>query len=151
MKKKEPTSALNYVNEKSPLAKIIQQLRLIEQLNQRVLNQLEESMRPYCRVGNLINNRLVMVVANSAIATRIRLQSANLLDRFKQDEILKKIHYIHCKVGIAPTQRTKKTLSAPKIELSDEAASAIEEIANTIDHPQLQNAMLRIAAHKKGK
>lgn len=150
MKNKHATQALQCIGDKSPLSKLLHQLKKLEEVNRRVLALLDPHLRHYCRVVNLIGGRMVIVTANSSIATHIKLRSAALLAQFQKDDLLKTFQYIHSKVERPPPSQTQENKPLKHIDpLSEDASNALLETAQSIDHPGLQHAIMRIAKHTK--
>lgn len=143
---------LGYVHQIDGLAKLFAKVSELNAINEQVVSCLDAELRDYVKVANVIANRLILMTANSAIATNIRLLSPTLIQRFNKLPLLKNICYIHCKVS--PTMQTypiKNAQMAPMATLSAETSQVIVDIAMTITDTKLREVMLRIAGRKKDK
>ena len=134
-------------SEHKNLGFLLAKVRELEALNKRFISYLEPALRDYCRVANQVGPQLVLMVANGSIATHIKLQSLDLIQKFKQDSLLRSIKTIHCKVhpSIQPTRQ--RTISSNIALLSPETAHMIQEIANSLQDAKLKEIMQRIASH----
>ena len=109
---------------------------------------LPENLASYCQVANLVGNRLVLIVANGSIATQIRFLSADLLEKFKQDAILKRIQGIDCKVRPSPSSPKPTNAYQRKMPpLSQETAELVRDMAGSLEDPKLRKIMEKIAGH----
>lgn len=114
------------------------------------MDYLAPSMRQYCQVANITDNRLIMIVANSSVATQLRFQTFDLLRQFKADSMLKKINEIQIKVRpytffISRFNTPTKNI-AP---LSEETANTIRSIASSLKDTTLRQIMEKIASRTK--
>lgn len=130
----------------SELKSILSNLKKTATLNQKLSLYLDATTMKYCQVANLIDDRLVIVTANSAIATQIRFQTTDLLRQFKQDPYLQKIKTIHCKVSPGQTITRQTNYPTKRVQLaSPKTIQAILDIANSIEDPKLRAAMKKVA------
>ena len=128
---------------------LFEKIKLITELNSTIKPLLDENIRDYCQVGNLIGDKLILIAANGSIATEVRFQSVDLLRKFKQQPALPTIQTIHCKVRPATSSSRpsspKPTKMAP---LSSATANIVQDIARSLKDPALREVMERIAKHK---
>jgi hypothetical protein len=130
---------------------VISKVKRLSEIQSLIAKYMDPTLMKYCQVGNMLDHRLTLIVANGTIATQIRFLSNELLKKFKQDTQLQTIQHIDCKVR--PTQsstarmETKKDKYAPL--LSNDSAAVVNEIAETITDPKLKQIMQRIAQRKK--
>ncbi len=57
------------------LQTVLSKVKAIANLNQLVTPLLEPTLRPHCQVANLSSGILVMLAANSSVATQLRYQT----------------------------------------------------------------------------
>lgn len=132
------------------LQAIMAKVKQLEILNQKVSVYLNPKIMQYCHIANLLEHRLIMIAANSTIATELRFQTSDLLRKFKHDPILQDIKGIQCKVSpdlvkseAKPIQRQSRKMQL----LSKETAEIIRSSAELLDDANLREVMLRIAKH----
>lgn len=142
----EPAKIAHFL-VKSNLQFILQKSQQLLTLNESVKVYLGPNIRPYCQVANLIDNHLIIVVANGSIATQIRFSVPDLLSKFKQNPLLKNIKSIHCKVQPSLNQSYESLKPAQPIMplISKESAAIIQEIAQEIKDERLKKSLLRLA------
>lgn len=133
------------------LQTLFAKIRLIESYNVKITDYLDPVVRKYCQVANIVDKCLVMIVANSSIATQLRFQTHDLLQRFKEDSLLRNIKEIQYKVRPYTHSRNRFNHSPPKELplLSKETATIIHSIAESLEDPALRIAMEKIASHVK--
>lgn len=125
---------------------IFTKIKVLQALNSKVATYLDENIAKYCQVANLIGPKLILVAANSSIATLIRLQVHDLLLKFQNDPdlVLQKVKEVHCKIHpsfIPPASLPVKTVE----RLSAETARIVSEIAASLKDPKLKEIMEKIA------
>lgn len=148
MKKTKAANPLVYMQELNVLRNVLHKAELLQNLDARLTKYLPNDLRPYCKVANFLEQRLILVAANASVATAIRLESFNLLQAFRKDEMLKNIHTIQCKVAPAPkTMRTTKRASQKMQRLSEQTSAIMQEIAETISDPELKKSLLNLTKH----
>jgi hypothetical protein len=134
-------------HDERDLRLIFTKIKLLKDLNQKVLAYLDTNSAPYCQVANIAMGKLTLIAANGAIATQIRFQSNDLLRKFRSNPGLKHITSIECKVR--PEQPLSPRLTSDKPEvmpaLSAETAEIVKTMADTIEDPKLKEIMERIA------
>jgi hypothetical protein len=128
-------------------------LKELDQLTAKIITYLPTKIRAYCQIANVCDNRLIILVANGAVATQLRFESYEILARFKQDARLKKIQSIDVKVRppIAEELPIRRRVAPPQqVELlSAETANMVNMVAESLRDPKLQEVMRRIARHVK--
>jgi hypothetical protein len=129
------------------LKAIFDKIKLLDGLDQKIKAHLDPGMAPYCQAANLVNNTLVLIIANGAIATHLRFLTQDLLKKFSQDPALRHIQHIQCKVR--PASPTGPVWAASPAEnmalLSQETGQIVGQMAQSIADPKIREIMLRIA------
>lgn len=130
---------------------LLVKVKQLESLNRQLAQYLEPNIAPYCQVANRVGSRLVLVVANGSIATQLRFQTPDLIQKLSHDPLLEGIKEIQCKVRLTPTPPSRLSHSPTNTLalLSPETAKTIQEMAESLEDPQLKNIMQRIAEHTK--
>ena len=132
----------------SHLRELLRKIEELQMLNKKIAAYLDTSMQAYCQIANIVDSRLVLLVANSSIATHIRFQAPELLKKMQQDPLFKKITEIHCKISTTPTQHAmrKNTQKTKKMDrLAKETAAQIHALAQSIEDTTLREKLMKIA------
>ena len=134
---------------------IFAKIRKLNEINEKVLAILDPALKRHCQVANIVGNKLILLTTNSSIATQIRFQSPDLLNKLHKISSLSHIKEIQAKVGIPPRLELR---NLPKdkephqvARLSLETAELILEFAQSLDDPKLKEVMERIAKNVKTK
>lgn len=144
------TNAFLQGNQKD-LQFLFGKVKELEALNKKIATYLDPSFANYCQVGNVMGNKLIIIVANGSIATELRFKTNDLIRRFKEDPLLRRIQEIQCKVR--PMQQLARfnehrVTMRKMAPLSAETAEIIHHIAESLEDPKLRAIMKRIAEHK---
>ncbi len=86
--------------ENSALRRIFAKVELLNQLNELLNQVLEPSLKRFCLVANLYEDRLVVLAQNAAIATQFRFTIPEILPELQKHPLLKNIRKIECKLSI---------------------------------------------------
>jgi len=110
--------------------------------------QLDADLAPHVYLGNMDESSLTVYVDSAAWATRLRFQVPQLLPLLRQtNPTFKKLVNIQVKVltpsGPEPTQPSHTT--GPT--MNRENANGINALSNSVDDPDLQQALQRLARH----
>lgn len=142
-------SANDYLKTQNrDLLSLLAKIKIINGLNDRLSAYLDAPIRKFCTVANLEDHRLIIIVANSSIATHLHFQSNDLLKKFKSDPLLKNIKEIQCKVQPSlPSSVDVKNRRKKMQRLSPETADIIRRMAETLEDSQLKKIMKSIALH----
>ena len=133
-----PQSDLNTLLTKSAALTAIQE---------RLETYMDPAFAAYYQVSNLIDGRLIIIVANGSIATQLRLQGSALIATFAQDPILSSIKTLDVKVRPPVARGVKKPLPTKMSPLSSQTATMIRETAEGIADEKLKAVLLRLAEH----
>lgn len=139
-------------NDSRDLQTVYAKIHLLEQLSAKVIPNLDKDIAKFCQVGNLINGKLILIVANGSIATQLRFQSTDLLRKLRADAALKHITAIEYKVRPPQAKTSPRLASKPAKNmpaLSKETAEIVQTIAESIADPGLKEIMARIAKRVK--
>lgn len=87
--------------EHSALQQIFAKVQQLKQLNEVLVLCLEPKLKKHCIVANIYTDKLVVLVENAAIATRLRFCVPELLPQLQQKHpLLRNIKTIECKVHV---------------------------------------------------
>ncbi len=119
--------------------KLWKKCEVINQLSQLLQNYLESNWQQHCKVANFREEILIISVANSALATQLRFQSANVLTFFQRHNIhFKKIELIIDNNFWRTQQKQQKT---EKLELSTSSKTVFKSVAKTLKNERLKKAI----------
>jgi len=138
-------------NKASRCAKIFQKAKLpllerarsLQRLEQAVLGVLPESLAAHCSVMNLKRETLVLGVRSSAWAARLRFAAPELLKQL-QCQLSLKVNAID--VRVMPEQQDIPPVSRKPEGISMDNATLLAQTADAVDHPELREALYRLAA-----
>ena len=83
----------------SALQRIFAKVRQLNELNELLKKELEPELVKHCMVANVYTDRLIVLVENGSIATRLRFSVPDLLPRLKAHNLLKDIKTVECRIG----------------------------------------------------
>lgn len=130
------------------LRAILEKIKLLAKLNCKIEGYLDPAIARFCQVANIVNGKLILIATNGSVATQIRYQTSDLLEKVRKDKALSNITSIECKVRphnqhSSPRMNTQPVKNAPP--LSSQTAQVVKAIAETIEDKKLREVMMRIA------
>lgn len=124
-------------------ASVLERGRELVRLNRAVRHLLPVDLAAHCQVMNFRDGTLVLGASSAARATRLRFIAPQLQSSLQQSLSAKletiKIRVLPETVESTPTARQAQTPSTTSAEL-------LAQTAQTLDHPELREALYRIAA-----
>lgn len=136
------------LGKKGEVAHLVTQGREFQRLTRLLQNELDPSLAPHCRIGGFAPPRLTIVVDSPAWSTRLRFQSPGLVrqlsNKYKEFQGVSNIE-----VKIYPARLQRRTPPTVPRQISPAAADGITRMANSIDNPNLKQALLRLASRAK--
>jgi len=122
---------------------ILERARKLSRLERAVLQLLPAELATHCKVLNLKNEILVLAIPSPAWAGRLRFAATDLIRQLKCQYSLE-VRQVELKtqpenVEIQPITRSPLTISM-------RSATLLAQTAETVNHPPLQEALLRLAA-----
>lgn len=146
MKETKTQAATSYLESATHDLKFIyDKIRALKLIQEKVQKHLDPSLAKHCQVANLANNKLVILVTNGSIATQLRYQSAELLNKFRHDASLQHVREVECKVRTNQLKSNEPVSTYEVERLSEDTAEIVREMAETIEDPRLRDIMLRIS------
>ncbi len=142
-------------NNASPCAKILRQARQpvlerarsLQRLERAVLGVLPQDMAAHCSVMNLKKETLVLGVRSPAWASRLRFAAPRLL---KQLQCQLSLEVRRLDVRVIPEREEIPLPSRRPVGMSLDNATLLARTADSVDHPQLREALYRLAAKTRG-
>ncbi len=122
---------------------ILQRAGKLVRLEQAVLQLLPADLGAHCKVVNLKQEILILATTSPAWAGRLRFATTDLIRQLKHQHQLE-VRRIEVKIypesdNIQPVKRNTMQLSLSNAEL-------LAKTARSIKHPELQEALYRLAA-----
>lgn len=156
---KPPSTILkvgSLIKQKShQLEVILEKVSKIQKINSEFSACLEPHLQEYVYVMNVTPERLLIMTANSAIATQLRFQTPDLLEKIRKKAELKNIRYLQIKVSptlASPLIQERQTLKSQKMALlSLSTSQIIKDTAKNLKDQKLSEILERIAAHCEGE
>jgi hypothetical protein len=133
----------------SALEQIVQRGKQLRRFSSLIQEKLGPELESHCRVANIRNNTLVLVVASTSWATRLRYQIPGLLQRFQLDERLSSITDIQ--IRVSPENTPRETKQPRRATMSADAAYCIRQCADSVSDEQLSGALTRLANRQAKK
>jgi len=138
-------------NNASPCAKILQnarqpllkRARSLQRMEQAVLRLLPEDLAGHCSVMNLKREILILGVRSSAWAARLRFAAPELL---KQLQCQLSLNVAAIDVRVIPEKLDIQPASRKAASISLDNANLLAQTAEDVDHPELREALYRLAA-----
>lgn len=126
----------------SDVARVLRRAGQLNRLSQAVQARLPAALAPHVRVANARGDRIVMIAASAAWATRLRYHPTAFLRGLYSPEgqALKRVE-----VKVRPLGRESLPRRQPN-RPSPGAAKAMAAIAADIEDEELSQALLRLAA-----
>ena len=129
------------------LAPLLKHAKTLQQLNTKIVAQLPETLSKHCFVMNFKNQVLTLGTTSSAWAARLRFVAPDLL---KQLECQHSLNCQSIQIRVIPQgDPIAPTASGERMKLSLGNASLLAKTAKTIDHPELKEALFRLAANTR--
>ncbi|MCO6414226.1 MAG: DUF721 domain-containing protein [Thiogranum sp.] len=140
MPRKDAVSCIKILEQAAlPMLDRAQKLKLLEQT---VLGLLPDNLAGHCKVVNLKNETLILATTSSAWAMRLRFAGPELL---KQLRCQLPVKLKSLQVKVQPEAEETPLPLRPKPKLSMQNATLLVQTANTVDHPDLKEALYRLA------
>lgn len=118
-------------------------------LEQRLLARLPTPLQGHCRLGQIRDNKLILIVDSAAWATRLRFLTPQLIKQFAADD---SVTVDTLEVRIQP--QNQPAASPPPARsparLSPENAALITSLARSISDEKLSHALQRLAGRGGG-
>lgn len=131
------------------LEQLVQRGKQLRRLSSLIQEKLGPELEPHCNIANLRGNTLVLVVASTSWATRLRYQIPGLLQRLQLDERLGSITDIQ--IRVSPENTPRNTKQPRRATMSAEAAYCLRQCADSVEDERLSRALTHLASHQAKK
>lgn len=109
-----------------------------------IMAKLPVQFRDKCRYGGFKDGELTLIVAHSALATQLRYQQYEILQRLRQDQQFGNAWRIRTRILPPHFQRQAEPIQR---SLSQKNARLLEEEAGHTKDEGLKNILLKLARH----
>ncbi len=122
---------------------VLERARKLVRLEKAVRELLPAELAAHCKVLNLKNETLVLATSSPAWTSRLRFASAELIRQLRRRHGLE---VTRTALRTLPQVTENQKLNPRPQTLSGDSASLLAQTAATVDHPPLQEALMRLAA-----
>jgi hypothetical protein len=139
---KKPKSVKQILNsQNSGLQELLHHTQRLNTLNKQLSHLLPLPLALHCTAAAVEQETLVLMVDSPAWATRLRLQSPNLIKALKDFQIKS------VAVKIQPLQKAPETTPRARPKMSCDTANLLNYLAETTSDLKLKQALQRLARH----
>src|SRR5210317_1088146 len=131
-------------NRDSGLGKMLAHARTLNRLDQKLTSMLDPTLSAHCQVAGFRNHCLILVCSNATFATRIRMNSQQLLDSFREDG---EFGIERIDIRIAPVNRPQPEVRKQRT-LSSAAVQALGRFASDSGDADIQAIFDKINARR---
>lgn len=134
-------------SESKLLQNLFQKLAELQELDRIFASHVEGPIVAHCKVANLLNNCLIVIVDSGNWATQLRFHIPDLIIKLRQHPRLSDLKAICCKTRPKDSlNRIFQKKSAKAMErISEHTSHIIQQSANTITDEKLRKILERIA------
>lgn len=125
---------------------LVARCQSIRRLTARLWAVLPPEFKGHPVVVGCEDGILSILVDSPAWATRLRFAEPQILRRFSLEDPGCRRLKIIVRPGSAPREATRRSRRAP---LSEDSARALRHLAETVDDPQLEQALRRLVRHAR--
>jgi len=136
-------------------AKFIIQAKKLAGYKQLLRSVLPAECLDHVEVANIRDQNLMLITDSPVWTTRLRQLSPQILQFIRENtpdgDRRQIIHHIQISTRYHPSngsqQQSLNKKDRPKLQISDKTATLLSQSAESIDHPQLKSALLKVASH----
>ncbi len=122
---------------------LLERARRLQRMEQAVLRLLPEDLAAHCSVMNLKNETLILGVASPAWAARLRFAVPEFT---RQLQCQLSLAITGIDIRVLPESLDIQPVSRRPESLSMDNATLLAQTAESVDHPELREALYRLAA-----
>ena len=128
----------------TPFARALHHSRYVRDVAAAVARALARPLRDHCLVANVRGDCLVLQVDSPSWATRLRFELPSLLASLRAHRDLR---VSHATVRVHVARGGEVTQEPVPAKMSAAAAACLQATAQSVAHPDLRSAILRLARH----
>lgn len=132
----------------TPFAQAVHHSRYVRGVAAAVSGALTPALRDHCRLANVRRDCLVLQVDSPSWATRLRFELPGLLASLRGRQ---QLQVSHATVRVRAVEHGESGQAPGAAKISPTAAACLQATAQSIAHPDLRSALLRLARHGRGE
>jgi hypothetical protein len=125
------------------LKRLALKAKLLHELNMLLTDHIPATQRKHCKVANFRDNQIIIACTSAAWATKIRMQSADLLKHFRLT--LAEAANIKVSIEMFTAQHNNSSTVNNSPTISTHAANQLGEFANNIQNERLREVLTRLS------
>lgn len=134
------------------LAILITRTRQLKRWTNLLRSRLDKELAQHCYISSIEEVTLTVYVDSAAWATRLRFQVPQLIPELrKTNPVFSKLEHIQVKLLTPSSPETTQPLRPSGPTMNSDNAKGINALSNSIDDPELQRALQRLARHARRK
>ena len=141
---KTTKKAADIIKEDNKLSSIIIKSQHLIKLDKILLEHIPQNMRPHCKVANLSKGLLSVYVDSATWATQLRYYIPNLILTLRTHKEFTNL--ISIKHHVRPSEKKIKKEITRVTPLSSDSKQSLQRMAKTMEHPELAEALNRLAS-----
>ncbi len=131
------------------LATLITRTRQLKRLTYILRRHLDEHLAKHCYIGNISAPTLTILVDGASWATKLRFATPDLLEKLSEEnQVFNGLKQIKVKI-LTPTRESETTVTHHGPQMNLENAKGLQSLAESIEDPDLQRALNKLARHAK--
>ncbi len=130
------------------LQQILQQAQRLQALNELVQQFLQPQMRVHCRVANYQQGSMVLAADNASVATLLRYDLPNILQKIRQTDGFAGLANIKVHVSKLHAPAKQAASHSRDQQLSNYGTQCIQQLASSLQDSDLREALQRLGKQK---
>jgi hypothetical protein len=132
--------------QNSPLASLCNKAKSIKELDHKLKNLLDPSLRDHFQLANINADMATLLVSSSSWGTRLRYNIPTILDILNNQLDFSSVKTIRIKLNIPILDDSVSNKN--QTQLSDNSAKFLHEAANNFTDPQLRECFIKLSKNK---
>lgn len=146
-----PTSLHKLISQSNEeLGTMVTKAKALMRLNGRLRRALGEPLASHCGVANMKSGELVLYADSSAWAAKLRF-AATQIREILAAELGPRAADLNVKIRVVPAVQPEDSSVAVPRSISQRGADSIQAAAETVEDPELGEALMRLARHARGE
>lgn len=134
------------------LAILVTRTRQLKRLTSLFRSHIDKELAPHCYLSNIGETEITVYIDSAAWATRIRFQVPQLIPMLRESNpVFSNLENIKIKVLTPSGDTASPAPLRTGPNMSEENANGINSLSESIDDPDLQAALTRLARNGKPK
>jgi hypothetical protein len=140
-------------NEGKTLSGLLKKVDQLREFNSIFAQYVEPHIATHCKIANLQNNCLIVIVDSGNWATQLRFHIPDILSKMRQHPSLQGVKAICCKTRPDPTKEKVKIKRVKREikQISQKTAKHMMQSASSIQDDKVRESLERIAKRLEEK